>query len=103
MIGALQTATQGLKSARVSFDRAAGDVVRAGTQAANAYQQAADVTGRRPGPAAVTPGRIGGLAPQPSLETAIVSMTQAEIAYRASATVVRTTADMAETLLDIEV
>ena len=103
MIGALTTAAEGLSTARAGFGRAASDVVRAANQAVSAYQQTAEAA--RPGAGALPAQRplSAGVPEPPALETALVSMIEAEAAYTASARVFEAAGEMADALLDIEI
>lgn len=100
MIGALATAAEGLSTARAGFGRAAGDAVRAVNPEIAAYQQASDSLRPRAGSLPPVQRPLAGAPPAP--ETAIVSMIEAEAAYKASAKVFEAAGRMADTLLDIE-
>ena len=102
MIGALSTAADGLRSARIGAGQAASDVVRAAQSASTAYQRTAAGTSfaaRAPAPI-YTPPSLPPTPAAPDLATATVALTRAEIAYKASAAVFKSADAMAERLLD---
>jgi flagellar hook protein FlgE len=89
MLDALGTATQGAHAALQSFDQAASQVAKAGT---NAVAQVTSTS-------ATTPAQSDGL--QSGIVKAVVQMSQAETNYSANAKVIETVDRLAGETLDI--
>jgi len=89
MIDALGTATQGTHAALQSFDQAASQIAKAGT---NAVEQVTNNS-------STTPAQSDGL--QSGIVKAVVQMSQAETNYSANAKVIETVDRMMGETLDI--
>ena len=95
MTSALSIAAGGMRAATVHFESAARDLVRAGTEAQEALQQVSD-----PALSGGAPVSVPALE-YPSLTASLVSLKQAEISFKASATVFEVASRLEGELLDI--
>ena len=99
----LSTGVSGLRAAAQQVESAASNIANATTEGFTASRTAQQtlVTGNNPGGGTAVDAQIFSSNGAPDLATEIVRLVEAETAYKASASVIRTAEDLTKEALDI--